>query len=326
MADVLVTGATGLIGANICNELISAGRSVRALARPDAEVAQLRAMGVKISEGDVRNRDQVLRAADGCESCIHSAAIATGGHARRGSEFVAVNYRGALHILDAVETLGLRRAVLLSTSNAFDRSTTLTETSPVRPDRGEGDPYGSTKILAYEETLRRVQEGVDAVTLLPGATFGPGPNPKRAVAPPGFNARLVLALRGEIDEFPVAALSFVLASDVARAAVSALDRGVAGEKYLAFGRVDEVASGVDLFNLALEAAGSEHRVCALRDEDIGRPDVIARWGPALLRSTQTRVLPPFENTATVERLGHQPTPLRAAVQTTVDWLTAHDLV
>jgi nucleoside-diphosphate-sugar epimerase len=281
---------------------------------------------VAIATGDVSNRNEVLRAADGCESCIHSAAIATGGAPRPMSDFVAVNFDGTRHVLDAVQTLGLRRAVLLSSSNAFDRSSTLTEMSAVRPDRGEGDPYGATKIMAYEETQRRVREGVDAVTVLPGATFGPGPNAERAVAPPGFNARLLLALRGEIDEFPVAALSFVLAADVARAAVSALERGVPGEKYLAFGQPDDVSSGVDLFNLALEAVGSAHLVRPLRAEDIGRPDVVARWGPALLRSTQTRVKPPFENALTLERLGHEATPLQAAVRITVEWLAEHKLI
>src|SRR2546421_706594 len=45
---VFVTGATGLIGSNVCEQLIQRGDEVRALARPGSEVGPLREMGVTI--------------------------------------------------------------------------------------------------------------------------------------------------------------------------------------------------------------------------------------------------------------------------------------
>ena len=49
---VFVTGGTGLIGSNVCAQLIERGDEVRALARPGSEVGPLREMGVTIVEGD----------------------------------------------------------------------------------------------------------------------------------------------------------------------------------------------------------------------------------------------------------------------------------
>src|SRR5205823_2789605 len=107
-----------------------------------------------------------------------------------------------------------------------------------------GDPYSITKREAWELTLQATDDGVDAVVLLPGATFGPAPTLARAIEPPGFNSRLVLALQGKIDAFPAGPLSFVLAEDVARTTLTALEEGRPSEMYLAWGAPDDVTDAV----------------------------------------------------------------------------------
>ena len=62
---VLVTGATGLAGANICKQLTERGDHVRALARETADTAPLAALGVEVVTGDVTDADAVVRAARG---------------------------------------------------------------------------------------------------------------------------------------------------------------------------------------------------------------------------------------------------------------------
>ena len=53
---VLVTGATGLAGANICKLLTERGDHVRALARETADTAPLAALGVEVVTGDPLRR------------------------------------------------------------------------------------------------------------------------------------------------------------------------------------------------------------------------------------------------------------------------------
>lgn len=58
MSTILVVGATGLLGSDICKLLIEQGRSVRALVRATsdpAKVENLRTLGVEILQGDVRD-------------------------------------------------------------------------------------------------------------------------------------------------------------------------------------------------------------------------------------------------------------------------------
>jgi NADH dehydrogenase len=52
---ILVVGATGLLGSEICRRLRARGRPVRALVRPGStKAAALRAIGVETVEGDLR--------------------------------------------------------------------------------------------------------------------------------------------------------------------------------------------------------------------------------------------------------------------------------
>ena len=70
---VLVTGATGLAGANICKLLTERGDHVRALARETADTAPLAAFGVEIVTGDVTDADAV--AAGGSRGAIPPSTV-----------------------------------------------------------------------------------------------------------------------------------------------------------------------------------------------------------------------------------------------------------
>lgn len=78
MRTILVTGGTGLIGSNICRQLVERGDSVRALARPGSHIEPLQALGATVVEGDITDDASVRRAAEGCDAIIHSAAVLGG--------------------------------------------------------------------------------------------------------------------------------------------------------------------------------------------------------------------------------------------------------
>ena len=107
---VLVTGATGLAGANICKLLVERGDQVRALARSGADIDPLVSLGVEVVTGDITNAEDVRRAAKGTDSAIHCAAL-LGGASQNLPDFEAVNVAGTRHVLDAAEELGLGRVV-----------------------------------------------------------------------------------------------------------------------------------------------------------------------------------------------------------------------
>ncbi|MDH6130729.1 nucleoside-diphosphate-sugar epimerase [Kitasatospora sp. MAA4] len=73
---VLLTGATGGVGAAVLAELLAQGRPVRALARPES--AHLVALdGVDVAEGDLTDLDSLRAAVEGVDAVIHAACTFT---------------------------------------------------------------------------------------------------------------------------------------------------------------------------------------------------------------------------------------------------------
>jgi nucleoside-diphosphate-sugar epimerase len=326
VSRVFLTGATGMIGSNIAEQLVERGDDVRALVRAGSDASPLAAMGVEIVRGDITDAGDVLRAADGCEHVIHSAAV-LGGQTQVAGEHHAVNVVGTGHVLDAAAKVGATRVVQLSTTTFFDAQTSpLTEHSPLDPTPSD-DPYTVTKRAAYLDAMRRVDAGQDICIVISGGAYGVSPLPERSMVAPSYNARIALALAGEITEYVGFPIPWVYAGDVAHASVVATRKGVAGERYLAFGRPGDVG-GVPWFcNAALEVAGSDRRVTEVGAAELDDPDVAARFGPSLVALARKQFPSPFfVNDQTVERLGYEPLTLRQGLERTVPWMREHGLL
>jgi dihydroflavonol-4-reductase len=326
MSSVFLTGATGMIGSNIAEQLVEQGDHVRALVRQGSDAGPLEVMGVEIVRGDITDPDDVLRAADGCEYVVHSAAV-LGGQTQIAGEHHAVNVVGTGHVLDAAAKVGATRVVQLSTTTFFDAQTSpLTERSPLDPNPSD-DPYTVTKRAAYLDAMRRVDDGQDICIVISGGAYGMSPLPERSMVAPSYNARIALALSGEITEYVGFPIPWVHAGDVARASVVATRKGLAGERYLAFGRPGDVG-GVPWFcNVALEVAGSDRRVAEVGVAELEDPDVAARFGPSLVALARKQFPSPFfVNDQTVERLAYEPLTLREGLERTIPWMRHHGLL
>jgi dihydroflavonol-4-reductase len=317
MATYLVTGATGLIGSNIARLLVEEGDRVRALVRPGSDYGPLTDIGVEPFEGDITDRDDVIKAAEGCDAIINSAAV-LGGNAQQLDEQRATNINGAYHVFDAGQAHGTR-VVTLSTTTFFVHDTPLTEDSPVA-DTWNDDPYTTTKAAAYQEAMRRVdEEGADILVVIPGGAYGPGLSVKRAMGPTSYNRALRGAINGKIHDYVSYPVPWVFAEDVAAASIAATRHGKAGSKYLAFGAEDATSTATWL-NAALAAAGVEHRIA---DVVIGPddPEAVARYGETVVALAQRKFpVPWFDNSRTKAELGYRPRPVAEAMAITCAWL------
>jgi dihydroflavonol-4-reductase len=315
---VLITGATGLIGSNVCRLLTERGQPVRALVRPGSEVEPLAELGVELVEGDIRQADDVARAADGVAVVVNSAAL-LGGAVQDRAASEATNHHGSLHCYDAAAGPG-QRVVELATTTFFRHDTPLTERSPVLEEVHD-DPYTVSKSAAYRDGLQRIERGADIVFVIPGGTFGPAPTPVRALSVTSYNRAVRAAIRGRIADYVSYPVPWVLAEDVARCVVAAIDRGKPGDTYLAFGAEDAMTTAAFL-SLACEAAGVAHRV---RETTIDPDDpaAVERYGDTLVDLAGRRwPVPWFDNSYTRGQLDYQPVPVRAALRETVEWLRA----
>lgn len=108
---VLVVGGTGMLGGQVVSELLARGKQVRALVRAGSDASRLEALGVTIAQGDMMEPGSLMRAMDGVDAVITSAA----GYTRhREGDSPVIDTVGNTNLVDAASRAGIRRFVLTS--------------------------------------------------------------------------------------------------------------------------------------------------------------------------------------------------------------------
>jgi len=112
---ILVVGATGLLGARVCERLRAEGQSVRALVRrtsnPD-KVNALRSLGCELATGDLKDPPQIQGACEGISALISTASSTLSRQA--GGSIETVDLQGQLALANAARSAGVRRFVFVS--------------------------------------------------------------------------------------------------------------------------------------------------------------------------------------------------------------------
>ncbi|MCW2748444.1 MAG: dihydroflavonol 4-reductase [Nocardioidaceae bacterium] len=314
---LLVTGATGLAGSNIVEVALKHGKRVRALVRDASQAGPLEAIGAEVFQGDITDPDSLARAMEGVDEVIHAAAALSGPwRVLTDDDMWAVNYQGAVNVLDAAAAANVTRTVMIDSNSIFDWSFTQKEIAPIIPFSDVDSHYVRSKRAAYLVGLHRAALGQNIVFVTPGAIYGPGIFTDRALDGTTFTRLILRGLVGELESFPSFPMAWVYVPDLAEVCVRALDKGVTGHRYIGMGTEDDVMSIGAFCNEANEIAGVDFRV-----EDI---DPKSTAGPKLGTFAQfgERVFakPFVDCSVTTKVLGHEPTPHRQALETTIEWL------
>ena len=115
---VLVTGATGFIGAHVVHALRARDVPVRALVRDRHRTGRLAAWGVELVEGDVTDPGSLREACAGADAIVHLVAIIKGSPA----DFERVMAQGTRDLVAAAAGAGVRRLVLASALGLDERT------------------------------------------------------------------------------------------------------------------------------------------------------------------------------------------------------------
>jgi uncharacterized protein YbjT (DUF2867 family) len=197
---VVVVGGTGMLGGQVVTALLSRGKRVRALVRPVSDAARLERAGVEIARGDMMDPASLLRAMDGADAVVTTAA----GYTRHSKGDTAeIDRTGNSNLADAASRAGVRRFVL---------------TSILTCDQTPQVPHFWHKKLA-EDRLEVL--GVPFVSLRPGAFL----DQITRMGDP-FAKRRLMSFGS-----PTMPLTYVLTSDVAGYLADAVDApGVDGQR------------------------------------------------------------------------------------------------
>ena len=140
MTRVLLTGATGFIGGHVAWALLSKGYEVRAYAR-EGRTLPWQHDSLSYATGDVRDRDAVRAAIDGCGAVIHTAALYA-LWSPRPADLYDVNVAGTRNVLEESVAAGIQRIVHTSTVGtvAFRSDRLATESDLASPRQMSGLP------------------------------------------------------------------------------------------------------------------------------------------------------------------------------------------
>jgi len=169
--NVLVTGATGLLGRHLLKELQQRGEQIRALVLPNEPTAPLIAQGIEVVCGDITDPDTLPEAVREIEVIFHLAGMM--GVWRPLTDYRLVNVIGSGNLYRAARQAGVRRFVHTSSHTVYGlgHGRFLTEKDALRPDC---DPYSMSKAEGERLIHRLMLESrLETVILRPGTFFGP---------------------------------------------------------------------------------------------------------------------------------------------------------
>ena len=322
---VAITGASGLLGSNLAEQLILAGHQVVATKRGATKVAHLDDLAIEWRDADLGSADALARAFDGTAAVFHCAAMVSVKREVT-PEMTDANVTGTERVIDACKRAGVKRLVHVSSVVAIGLTTNgkpSDETARWNFDElGLSDAYAITKHLA-EERVRAAD--LDAVIVNPTYMFGPRD------ARPSSGKLILEVVRRRVPGWTPGFNNFVDVRDVARGMLAVWERGVRGERYILGGHDMTYRA---CFETIAKVAGVKPprfpapRLVATALGAFG--DLMERFGrDALVNSTQARYAYTdkfrFTSAKAQLELGYTYGPLEPAIADALAWFRAHGM-
>jgi dihydroflavonol-4-reductase len=241
---IVVTGASGLIGANLVRALLAeqGERQVRGLVHQDRRA--LMGLNLDLVQADLSDRASLERAFNGADVVYHLAASIS---LRMDSweTVAAVNLEGTRNVLEACRHCGVRRLVYFSSIHTRQQAPLdqpLDESRPLLDDP-EAPPYERSKAAAEQEVQQAFAQGLDVVTIIPTAVIGP-----YDFKPSYIGKALLLLAQGNLPALVSGGYDWVDVRDVVAGAMQAARLAPSGSSYILSGHwhsIPEVARQVD---------------------------------------------------------------------------------
>jgi dihydroflavonol-4-reductase len=321
----LLTGATGLIGANLARRLQRDRARVRALIPPDSDPRALAGLDLERVRGDVRDAHSLAKAMAGVDTVFHAAGRVRFDDAGR-LLLWTINVDGTRQVLQAARTSGVRRLVQVSSSVTVGLGTLDHPATEESVPTSDSTPYAESKRAAEALALEdwgQLEVVVCNPTFVVGA-YGTGTTSAEVV-------RLVAS--GLLLAYPPGGSNFASADDVAEGLLLAMRHGRPGERYLLGG--ENLTYRELLGQIAEECGQSPPRLPfpAWAARGLGRSgDFLGKLTAARLGWVNTPFLrqvylPAYVSSSKAQRmLGYRPRPVRRGIREALRWYQEQGLL
>ena len=160
---ILMTGATGRIGANVARRMLQNGHSLLGFTVPnDPQASKLASIGADVVEGHLESLDDIRRAMAGIDAVFHLGAAFQAGGPFTPQQYMQINVQGTFNVFEAARERNgaIRHLVFSSTDATLDKyppdgnPEVLNEQSLTQT---QTDWYGFTKIVGERLADRYVR-------------------------------------------------------------------------------------------------------------------------------------------------------------------------
>ena len=227
-STVLVAGATGFLGSEICRQLIGKNKKVKGLVRATSDankVAQLKASGVETIEGDLKDGVSLENALQGVSAII--STVSSTLSRQEGDSIQTVDDEGQINLIDAAVNAGINQFIYISFCELGE--------CPLQTAKRKVEKHLAESGLKY--TILQPTFFME-VWLSPVLGFD-YPNAKATIYGEGNNR-----------------VSWIAIKDVASFAVAALDNPAAANKIIELGG-PEALSPIEAVNIFETAKGTK---------------------------------------------------------------------
>jgi len=321
---VLVTGATGFIGRQLCLALATAGYEVKALCRNTDHPYLIKHSNIEPVLGNILYKQTLARAMEGCVQVYHTAAMAK-MWCRNPDDYYETNVTGTRNVLEAATKASVQKLVYTSTCGVWGPTIKhpMTETDP----RITGFPiaYERTKYLAELEVQHFVKQGLSVVIVNPSRVYGEGP-----ITDSNTVGKMISGyLKGRWRFIPgngeqVANYAFL--DDAVAGHIAAMGKGIPGERYILGGHD---ISFNDFFKTLHNVSGKQLNMIRIPLK------LIQCYGWLELLKTRLTGIPPiflpefaerlkydqkYSSNKAIDQLGYSITPFAEGLGKTIDYL------
>jgi nucleoside-diphosphate-sugar epimerase len=185
---VLVTGGTGMVGSHLLLELVRSGESVKALKRGSSDIEQVKRvfawydkdaeeLFAKIHwvDGDILDIFSLEEAMEGVSEVYHCAGLVSYYRKDR-FKLQRINHFGTANVVNTALRTGINKLCHVSSVSALGKEKqgeTISEDHLWKTSKH--NPYFAiSKYAGEREVWRGMEEGLDAVVVIPSIIIGPG--------------------------------------------------------------------------------------------------------------------------------------------------------
>lgn len=228
---ILITGASGFVGAHLTRKLSEEGAQVRALYNRNAPNAAMQSWsGVEWLQADLLDVFTAAEVMEGVTEVYHCAAIVS-FNPRRRAEMIHANTETTANVVNAALDAGVRKFIHISSVAALGRDGTqkeITEEAQWEESRLNSG-YGLSKYAAEMEVWRGIGEGLEGAILNPGIILG---EPLTDIGWVDGSPKLMQLVYDEFPFYTGGVTAFVDVQDVVNAAIALMNSDISGERFI----------------------------------------------------------------------------------------------